>query len=160
WQILWSNPLYRALLFVIGMELALISALVVWMAVQSARQSRRGRARQRFLKAVEQDFFEAVAGAEPAALRAWMQRAAGYQSAFVRDLLVHDLLHTREKSHQTLVELYHEFGYAAEDRARLESRQFRRRVRAMRRLYVVANQEERTVLIEQAGRDHLTRVLA
>lgn len=158
WQVLWTTPLYRALVIVIGVELVLVGGLIVWLWGQSAHQARRQRARQRFVDALEEAFFEALG--DPEALEQWMGRAQAHPRDFVRDFVADYLLQTRGRSHDTLVELYHRFGHAADDHQQARSLSERRRLQAMRRLYVVATADDREVLVEQAGADYLSRILA
>src|SRR5690554_7142144 len=75
WQTLWSTPLYRALLILIALELGAVGAMIGWMIIQSARQMRQARAKRRFLEALEDDFFSALAQPHSDELRGWMQRA-------------------------------------------------------------------------------------
>lgn len=160
WQILWSNPLYRGLLLLIAAELMVVGGLIGWMVFQSARQMRQARAKRRFLKALEDDFYVALSAAEPALLREWMAQAASFDTALVRRFLASVLLHTRGASYDIVVGLYHEFGYAALDRAAIGARSPLKRLRALRRLYVLASPEDRSALLEQAEAGYLARLLA
>lgn len=160
WHILWDNPLYRALLLIILSELLLVMALVGWMVVQSARQASRRRAERRFLAAMEGPLFEAMGSAEPHALRAWMQRASGYDPRLVRALVAELLQHTAGSAHDTLVELYHEFGYARDDHRALSSRKVDARIRAMRRLYLAGTARDRSALLARSGDLYLIHLLA
>lgn len=160
WQTLWSTPLYRALLILIALELAVVGALIAAMIVQSARQMRQARARRRFLAALEPDFFGALAQPDAPALRAWMQRAQGYEARLVRDFLARVMQHTRGAGYQSVVALYHEFGYAAQDRRASGSRNAHTRLRALRRLYVLGSAEDRPALRAQAQAEYRAQVLA
>lgn len=158
WNVLWANPLYRGLMIAIVVEMALVAALIVWLWVQSGRQLHKEYAHKRFLDELEEPFYDALG--DPDALRQWMQRAQDHPREFVRDFVADYLLQTRGRSHDTLVELYHEFGYAADDHQQARSMSERKRLEAMRRLYVVATEADREVLLEQADSDYLSRILA
>ncbi|MFP4598144.1 MAG: HEAT repeat domain-containing protein [Persicimonas sp.] len=158
WEVLWGTPLYRGMMVAIAVEIALVCALIVWLWIQSGRQLAGDRARDRFVEALEGPFFEALG--DPEALGEWMGRAQDHPREFVRDFVARYLLHTRGRSHDTLVELYHGFGYAADDHQQARSVSERKRLEAMRRLYVVATEEDREVLLEHADADYLSRILA
>ena len=158
WAELWANPLYRAMLSIIIAELVLVSALIVWLGIQAKRQQRQERARQQFLEELEAPFFEALGDEE--SLRRWMERAQAHPRPFVRDFLTRFLLQTRGQSHDLLVELYHEYDYVADDHQQAASVQERKRIEALRRLYVVATPADREVLLEHGRDDHLSRILA
>lgn len=157
-DVLWANPLYRGLMVVIAAELVLVCGLILWLWVQSGRQLHKEYAHQRFVDQMEEAFFKALGDEE--SLRQWMQQAQDFPREFVRDFVADYLLQTRGRSHDTLVELYHEFGYAADDHEQARSMSERKRLEAMRRLYVVATEADREVLLEQADSDYLSRVLA
>ncbi len=158
WEVLWTNPLYRGLMIAIVVELVLVVALIIWLWVQAGRQLHREYVHQRFLDELEEPFFEALG--DPQALRQWMQRAQKHPREFVRDFVADYLVKTRGRCHDTLVELYHEFGYAEDDHEQARSMSERKRLEAMRRLYVVATKADREVLLEQADSDYLSRILA
>jgi len=160
WQTLWSTPLYRALLILIALELGAVGAMIGWMIIQSARQMRQARAKRRFLEALEDDFFSALAQPHSDELRGWMQRAKGYDARLVREFLADVMLHTRGGSYDSVVGLYHEFGYAQGDRQRSHSRNARTRLRALRRLYVLGSAEDRPALRAQANAEYRAQVLA
>ncbi|AWV88352.1 HEAT repeat domain-containing protein [Bradymonas sediminis] len=160
WEILWSTPLYRGLIILIAAELVVVGALIAWMIFQSARQMRQGRAKRLFMEALEDDFFEALGEPTPERLRGWMERAAKFEPSLVQDFLASVLLHTRGAAYDALIVLYHEFGYAEQDRAASRSKNALKRLRALRRLYVLGSAEDRPVLLEQAGAEYLAQVLA
>src|SRR5690554_1915325 len=160
WQTLWSTPLYRALLILIALELVVVGAMIAWMILQSARQMRQGRAKRRFLAALEDAFFEALGQPDPGGLRGWMERAAGFDADLVRAFLASVMLHTRGASYDTLVALYHEFGYAEGDRQASGARNSRTRLKALRQLYVLASAEDCAALRAQAGAEYRAQVLA
>ncbi|MFW5967236.1 MAG: HEAT repeat domain-containing protein [Persicimonas sp.] len=157
-EVLWETTIYRALLIVIGVEMVLVIALIIWLWIHAGRQLAREYSHRRFLEALEDDFFAALG--DEKALSQWMERAQDYPREFVRDFVADYLLKTRGESHDVLVELYHEFGYAADDHQQARSVSERKRLEAMRRLYVVATEEDREVLLEHANDDYLSRVLA
>ncbi len=157
-RVLWANPLYRGLMIAIGVELVLVAGLIGWLWVQSARQLAQEYAHKRFLDAMEAPFFDALG--DEAKLRQWMERAGGFRRDFVRDFVADYLLQTRGRAHDTLVGLYHDFGYADDDHQQVRSLSERKRLEAMRRLYVVATPADREVLLEHADADYLSRILA
>jgi HEAT repeat protein len=158
WHILWTSPLYRGLMIAIAAELALVCGLIVWLWLQAGRQLQKDRAQQRFLDELEAPFFDALGDDDE--LHAWMQRAQSHPREFVRDFIADYLLQTQGHSHDTLVRLYHDFGYAADDHEQARSVSERKRLGAMRRLYVVATEADREVLLEHADTDYLSRILA
>jgi HEAT repeat protein len=158
WLILWANPLYRGLMIAIAAELVMVGGLIGWLWLQSGRQLQKDRAHQRFLDEFEAPFFDALGDDD--ALGQWIQRAQKHPREFVRDFVADYLLQTRGHSHDTLVELYHEFGYAQDDHEQVRSLSERKRLGAMRRLYVVATEADREVLLEHANHDYLSRILA
>jgi hypothetical protein len=142
----------------IAIELVMVGGLILWLWLQAGRQLQKDRAHQRFLDELEEPFFNALGDDQK--LRQWMQSTEKHPRDFVRDFIADYLLQTRGHSHDTLVELYHEFGYAEDDHEQARSVSERKRLGAMRRLYVVATEADREVLLEHADHDYLSRILA
>jgi hypothetical protein len=156
-DVLWANMLYRAMLITIAVEIGLIGALIIWLWGQSARQLAESRARQRFIEQLEEPFFAALGDRQ--ALEEWMERAQNHRREFVGDLIADVLLQTRGDSHDMLVQLYRSWGFAADDRQQASSMSERKRLEALRRMYLTATEEDRAVLLEYADQDYLSRIL-
>jgi hypothetical protein len=152
------HPIYGVITAIILVEIALVALQVLWLFGQAWRLGRLASQNQRF--AAELGDALPDVGRTPAEREAWVKRARGYPPHIVRHQLEPLLALTHGEARDSLIALYRALGYLAEDIAMSRSKLPASRMRAIRRLSLVAGSAEADVLLERRHDRHMIRVVA
>jgi HEAT repeat protein len=96
---------------------------------------------------------------DPVEIEHWVAAAAAYPRSVVRDFLEPVLSMTVGEPHDAVEAVWRKLGFLTEDLALSRSRFLARRVRAMRRLSLVAGPGEAAALLERRNDVHVIRIM-
>jgi len=98
--------------------------------------------------------------ADEKALRAWQARAGRFPKAVLRRYLEPRIMATTGNLNARIVDVYSRLGLLAKDMQQAESRAWRTRMKAMRRLVFVAGPQQAELLVRRSRDLHAIGVLA
>jgi HEAT repeat protein len=139
-------------------ELCVLMAEVAWLTVHRLRMRLAARRALGFAR-LHGDQLLAVLR-DRVARAEWIQAARGYPRSLVRHFLEPLLPMTEGEAREALGVVWRALGFLDQDLAMLRSRWWNRRVRAMRRLTLMAGPSEAPALVARAEDRHLIRVMA
>lgn len=156
---LWSVPGARVLLIVIAVETVFITATIIWLYFQNRRDERTRARESDFESTLAETFFDALNEESDDALDAWYQRAKDHPASILRDFLHRTILRAGDEDRERLIRHYRKWNLLEHDRRMLASDRRQKRILGLRRMHTVATSEDRDVLMERIGDDHLEKVI-
>lgn len=155
-----SAPLYRPLVVVIGLELIAIQMQIFWLLWKTVVTRARLRETRRFRTEMGDPLGEALASADPVALAACTRRARTYAPEAVQAHLESLMELSVGNTNALLVEMYGELGYTRAAMKATRSWRVSNRIRALRRLSLVARSGEAELLSKMGSvHEHIVRLL-
>jgi hypothetical protein len=139
-------------------EGALFVLELVWLVLHVTRGRLASRQAARFARRHGDQLLEVLR--DPAARAGWVQAARAYPRLLVRNFLEPLLPMTEGEAREALGQVWRDLGFLAQDLAMSRSRLWSRRMRAMRRLSLVAGPGEAQALLDRSGDRHLIRIMA
>ena len=152
------HPVYGVITAIILVEVSLVALQVLWLFAQAVRLWRLHRHAARFAAELGDRLSEV--GRSDAERGRWLARARRYPRAIVRQQLEPVLALTHGEARTSLIAIYTALDFLAEDIAMSRSSLPASRMRAVRRLSLVATAEEAPVLLERRHDRHMIRVVA
>jgi hypothetical protein len=152
------NPRYGLVAAAILAEIAVVQLQVTWLMVQAVRLRQGDRMAARFANELAYKVLDVLRDDDATA--DWVRRARAFPRATIRRQLEPLLTITTGGARDGVVGIYRALGLLAEDIEMSRSRLWNRRVRAMRRLALVATTDEAEVLLARHSDRHLIKVIA
>jgi hypothetical protein len=153
-----SQPRYGLVALAIVVEIVVVQVQVVWLLLQAGLMWRGDKLAARFTQELAGTVLDVLR--DDPARAAWVRRAETFPRSIVRRQLEPLLTLTSGEARDGVVGLYRTLGLLAEDIAMSRSTLWNRRVRAIRRLALVASTTEAAVLMERHSDRHLIKVVA
>jgi hypothetical protein len=157
-HLLLSQPRYGLVAVAIVGEIVVVQVQIIWLLVQAGRLRRQDKQGARFAQELAGSVLDVLR--DEAARAEWVRRARTYPRTIVRRQLEPLLTLTAGEARDGVVGLYRTLGLLAEDIRMSRSVLWNRRVRAIRRLALVASPAEAPVLLERHSDRHLIKVVA
>lgn len=154
--IFWDSE-FRALWLTIAVELVLVVSQLIFLTWLARRRTFLEQQTARFKSEMTAGFYEATNDA--AALDVWVNNAKGYPSSTLREFLLPYLQATRGDVRSNTRLAYVKLGLLAQDIRKSRSRLWNRRLIAMRYLWVVAEAEEKDIVLERCDDIYPIRIL-
>ncbi len=133
-----------------------LALLFAGLFVQGWWQAHRERLKNR----LSLQLSDLVACSDAAAIPPWVEQCGPLARTCLSELVLERLAASQGNTRKQMAELYVTLGFAGDDRRRLRSMNWKTRLRAMRRLFIVAGFEEREELLGALDDHYLMRVLA
>lgn len=156
-QELWQVPIYRALVIVLGSELFLLTALMTTLSLLIRRRRREDAEEERLREHLGDALLTALAEGD---LDGWRGRAEAYDHRLVRALLFDYMAQVDGVARERLIDGYRSMGMVDFDLELLESHVWEDRLHAMRRLFLVAGEDEVEAITRRSGDRHAIQLLA
>lgn len=153
-----GTGVYGTVLIFVMAEGVLIALCACWLVFTALAASRALRLDDAFARKVAPGFLDALADED--ALASWLREARRFPEAVQRRFLEPRIRATSGDLNVRIVDAYTRLGLRSKDVLQAESRSWRKRIRAMRRLVFVAGPQHAELLIRRSDDLHAVRVLA
>lgn|GEM_PF-1047750 len=157
WDRVAAEPLLGALAVIIVTLVVMVTGLLFWLIVRSLWDARLTRAREAFWRGPGRDLVTALGDPEREA--AWLAAARSHSEDVLRHCLGEYMTRTAGDYRDGVARLYRELGLLDADLRALDSRRWRVRMRALRRLAGVVTRAHRERILALADQGDAIRLL-
>lgn len=141
--------------FVLALEFVLLGMIVFGLYLQEQRQERREQTREKFRRYVDL-LIDKLDSQEEVVIGDAIPRG---KRRLLRQLLYEEMVQDRKERRPDLLRLYEQLGFIEDDRREARSRNWRVKLLALRRLYVIPDFYDRQLLLEGLSDHYRVRLV-
>ena len=155
---IWADPLYKILATAILVELGIILVTVFWLILHTIRDRHRRHLEKKINNELSAKFFAALE--DDKLIKQLADEAIQYPTEIIRSFIEPFITSTSGVYKTKVARLYRYLGLLEADIADSHSNLLHRRIKAMRRLAVIATDKEKKVILDRRNDRYPVRILA